>query len=242
MRLELSVPAELDRAREKRLPLIIPVGVIEYHSGHLPVGTDALVAIEFAKRLEQNCELVLAPPIWYGPASYAVGGPEGYTIDMDSMIFNQTLYHIYMSMLRSGWRNIYTLIAHQTETFNPTETACLDASRRVLFRFLEDTRGIGWWGKPSCQDFYSTMDQDDNPWNWIKVRPLAPRGKGYSGDHAGIHETSMLWALAPENIRVGQIGKSGDWFTQSAADASQELGEQTVRSLLKDWLEELRIP
>lgn len=235
MKLELSYPDILEKAKEERIPLFIPVGTIEYHSLHIPLGCDGLVAYGFLEKLAEKKDIIIAPPVWYGPASYAVRGPEGYSIDMDGKVFNDTMYNIYMSLLKSGWRNIYTVIAHQTETFNPTETACLDASRRVLFKYLEENRGIGWWGSEKSREFYNTLDNNDNPWNWIKVYPLTLRSKDYPGDHAGVYETSYLWDLYPGTIRPNQIGKSTDWFTETAKDASKELGEKYIKNLLEDW-------
>lgn len=239
MRMEYADPAQLDEAKKKNTPIILPVGVMEYHSSHLPIGTDALVAYEFAKLLEEECDVIVAPPVWYGPASYAVKGPDGYSIDMDSMVFNQTMYNIYMSLLKSGFRNIYTIIAHQTEAQNPTETACIDAARRTLFRFLEDEQGVGWWGKPESETFYESLSAAENPWNWIKVYPIAFRDPKVPGDHAGIHETSMLWSLAPETIRVDKLGGyPEDWFARTSKDASKEIGDKDVQYMLQLWKEE----
>lgn len=242
MKLENLYPDILDEAKKNHVPIFIPIGTIEYHSGHLPLGTDAMVAIHFLERLEQHRakqgkDIIIAPPVWYGCASYAVKGPEGYSIDMDGTVLNQTMYNIYMSMLKSGLRNIYTVIAHQTEDFNPTETACLDASRRVIFKYLEDTRGIGWWGDNKSREFYNTMDSKDNPWNWLRVTSLKPRSvpETLPGDHAGEIETSMIWALRPDLLREDKIGKSEDWFTETSVYASKEKGEARIQKLLEFW-------
>lgn len=240
MRMELCFPAELDKARDLNYPLFIPVGVMEYHSNHLVIGTDTLVVYKFIKLLEKHCDIVIAPPVWYGPASYAVRGPEGYSIDMDTDVFGQTMYNIYISLLYSGWRNIYTMITHQTEAFNPTETACLNASRKALFKYLEDTRGIGWWGVPKNEGFESTLTEKENPWNWIKVMPMKPRNGEFKGDHAGKYETSYVWALLPEAVNPDRISASSDWFAKSAADASLELGNSIVEKLLEYWLKVLK--
>ncbi len=234
MKLENCYPDYLEDAKKRNVPLFIPVGTIEYHSMHMPLGTDTQVAYAICERIEERHEIIIAPPLWYGCASYAVRGPEGNSIDMDGKVLNDTMYNIYMSLLKSGFRNIYTVLAHQTEAPNPTETACLDASRRVIFKFLEETRGIGWWGDRKMQDFYGTMDSQDNPWNWIHVSPVyPPRDNG--GDHAGKIETSDLWALRPELIRTDKIGTSDDWFTDTAKEASKEYGEERIQHILAYW-------
>ncbi|MBE6567438.1 MAG: creatininase family protein [Ruminococcaceae bacterium] len=234
MRLENAYPEQLEEAKRKNIPIFIPVGTIEYHSAHLPLGTDTQVAFHTLERLEKTREIIIAPPVWYGPSSYAVRGPEGNSVDMDGTVLNATMYNIYMSLLKSGFRRIYTVIAHQTEDFNPTETACLDASRRVIFKFLEETRGIGWWGDRKMQSFYGTLDSEDNPWNYIRVCPIYPP-RDMKGDHAGKYETSMLWALRPDLVREDKIGMSDDWFTETAKDASLALGEEMIGQIIAYW-------
>lgn len=234
MKLENCYPDYLEDAKKRNVPLFIPVGTIEYHSAHLPLGTDTQVAYHVCERIAERHEIIIAPPVWYGPASYAVKGPEGNSIDMDGKVLNDTMYNIYMSLLKSGFRRIYTVIAHQTEDFNPTETACLDASRRVIFKFLEDTRGIGWWGNREMKDFYDTMDSSDNPWNWIRVSSIDPP-RELPGDHAGEYETSMMMALRPDLVRSDKIGAIDDWFTETAVKACPETGEAQLKTILEYW-------
>ena len=38
MRYELMRPCQIREAIDKRWPVVLPLGVIEYHSEHLPVG------------------------------------------------------------------------------------------------------------------------------------------------------------------------------------------------------------
>ena len=72
MRYELMRPKHIREAIEKRWPVILPLGVLEYHSEHLPVGMDTLAVIRCAELLEKEMDLVLLPPFYYGSASFAV--------------------------------------------------------------------------------------------------------------------------------------------------------------------------
>lgn len=233
MKLENLYPDILDREIKKNTPLFIPVGVMEYHANHLPLGTDTQTPYYFLERLEKERDIIIAPPVWYGCASYAVKGPEGYSIDMDGTVLNSMMYNIYLSLLRSGFRNVYTVMYHQTEDFNPTETACLDASRRAIFKYLEEVRGIGWWGNNATHERFEAEDTASDPWTWIRVQPLMPRD--FEADHAGYQETSMLWALCPELIREDKLSDTNDWFTATAKDASIEAGEKMVEEILEYW-------
>ena len=235
MKLENCYPDIIEDAIKNKTPLFLPVGTIEYHSAHMPLGTDTQTAYYFLEELEKRRDIIIAPPVWYGCASYAVKGPEGGSVDMDGKVLNDFMYNIYMSLLKTGFRNIIVIVAHQIEEINPTEAACIDAARRAIFKFLEETRGIGWWGDNKMKDFYGTLDSDDNPWNWIRVRPMHFRNPEIAGDHAGEWETSWLWALKPELIRKDKIGTSDDWFVETAKDASKEKGRGVINRLHELW-------
>ena len=43
MRYELMRPKQIREAIEKRTPVVLPLGVLEYHSEHLPVGMAQLL-------------------------------------------------------------------------------------------------------------------------------------------------------------------------------------------------------
>ncbi len=46
--------------------VIIPVGSLEEHGPHLPLGTDAFHALELARRVARICPVLIAPPLFYG--------------------------------------------------------------------------------------------------------------------------------------------------------------------------------
>ena len=78
---------EIEDAKKRRVPFIIPIGTIEYHAHHASCGCDTMVINGAMRELEKSKEIVVCPPIWYGVASYAVGGPETGTIQVDVDVF-----------------------------------------------------------------------------------------------------------------------------------------------------------
>ena len=53
------------------------------------------------------------------------------------------------------WRkNIYLLIAHQTEDYMPMTLACMKAAKKLIMETLEKEKGYGWWGNRENKDFY----------------------------------------------------------------------------------------
>ena len=64
MRYEMMRPGQIGEAVRRGLPLLMPVGVLEYHGHQNPVGVDALIAQGIAHRVEQKMECVVAPTIF----------------------------------------------------------------------------------------------------------------------------------------------------------------------------------
>ena len=78
LRLETLFPAELERHLSVSPVLVLPYGTIEWHSHHLPVGLDGLVAQHMGERMADAMNAVLAP-VGY----WAVGGvPFPFTLNL----------------------------------------------------------------------------------------------------------------------------------------------------------------
>lgn len=233
--MEFGYPREAEKAKEERWPVLIPVGTMEYHSDHCPYGCDTLVAMGLAQKIAEKINAVVFPPIWYGVASYAVGGPEKNTIQVDCDTLESYIYSILKSLFRSGFnRKIYIIIAHQTEDYLPMTLACMKAAKKLTFEYLDETQGLGWWGNNDNKEFYENLSATDNPWNWVRVirANVITDGsetiKKLPADHAGKYECSELEYLWPGTIKLDRLGESGDWFAETAKETSVELGKSIV--------------
>lgn len=233
-----SYPKEVDRVKKENLPVLIPIGTMEYHSTHCPYGCDTLVAQGIAERVAKEVDALILPPVWYGVASYAVGGPEKNTLNVDCDTFELYIHSILKSLFLSGFKkNIYLLVAHQTEDYMPMTLACMKAAKKLIMADLEDKGGYGWWGKNDNKDFYSNLSESDSPWNRIRVVriPYTPTSL-MKADHAGVYECSMLEALYPDTIKLERLGDTDDWFAETAKDMSVELGEKLIKPCVDDIL------
>ena len=77
MRYDLMLPHQIRAAIAANLPVVLPLGVLEYHGEHMGVGMDTLAVTRVLDRLEAEIDMVILPPFTYGAASYAVEPPEG---------------------------------------------------------------------------------------------------------------------------------------------------------------------
>ncbi len=237
MKLHEMRPDQCNRAKQQNLPLFVPAGTIEYHGEHLPLGVDTVAVIQALDELEKEVDCVVAPPIWYGPSSYAVAGPEKGTIDIDTDRFEKYVSEILNGLLENGFRRIYIVIHHQFEMgqLMPEALAFKKAAASLVFQFLERERGRGWWGSQEMKTYYENLGGEKNPFNWIQVIPLMSpaiqQKMGY--DHAGMLETSLMMASAPDTVDMKKLKNDGLWFTDNAKEASAEHGENTITMIVR---------
>ena len=245
MRYELMRPSQIRQAIEEKWPAVLPLGVLEYHGEHLPVGMDTLAVVKALELLEKEMPLVILPPFYYGAASYAVESPEGNgTIHVDSDELLPFAKGLFRSLLRVGFRNVHFFIHHQSENFQvgmPTDLAFKMAARQAIFEFLEKERGEGWWGDSKMADYYAQQSTGSDPFSWIQGHPLMTSEAlaQYPFDHAGEGETSLMMALCPETVDM-KSHNPDQWYTCSATKASKDLGEKGVELILKSLRETLR--
>ena len=245
MRFELMLPYQIKEAITKNTPIVLPIGVMEYHGEHMAVGMDTLAVTRSLDKLESQMEVVILPPFSYGAASYAVARPEGSgTLHVDAEVLAPLAEQIFTGLLRIGFRNIHGVVHHQTENFSagmPTDLAFKIGARQAIFKFLEHIKGEAWWGAQDMRDYYVEHQSGSDPFNWIKLHPLmdAEIIKNYIFDHAGEGETSLLMALAPEGVEMDRVSENTTWYTQSAVNSSSDKGDAVTLQIVKRLLERL---
>ncbi len=237
MYLDMSFPRELDYVKKNNIPVVIAGGTVEYHGPHCSYGCDTLVAEGLIKRLAEKKEIMIAPSVHYSPSSYAVADEKSGTVHIEENAFEDYLYYVFISMLNSGLKNIYVVIHHQfeQESLMPMTLSYMKAAKRATMQYMEQTRGRGWWGSESYSEYYDNLENDDNPFSWIKVIPTmsteVQNATGY--DHAGEFECSILMSLYPEAVKLERIDDIKHWFTESARKANKELGDKMVELSLE---------
>ena len=234
--MQTSYPKEVEQIKKDCKPVFLPVGTMEYHSHHCPFGCDTLVAQRISQMVADEVDGMVLPPVWYGVASYAVGGPDKNTINVDVDTLEDYVTCILDSLFKSGFKkNIFIMIAHQTEDYMPMTLACMKAAKKLIMAELEEKGGYGWWGKRENADFYENLSGSDSPWNKVRVIRL-PYTQSFNGtgDHAGVVECSMLEYLCPGSIKLERYDASEDWFAETAKDLDVKLGEKMAKDCVKD--------
>ena len=106
----IDVAAHL--ARDPRL--IVPVGALEQHGPHLPLGTNVLIARSIAVDLSQEFAVLRAPTIYYG---VNVGTARGYagTATLRQKTLHRSLNELLASWETHGLTEFVLITAHRHE-------------------------------------------------------------------------------------------------------------------------------
>jgi creatinine amidohydrolase len=175
VRAELMHPHELEEALRARPVAFIPLGSLEFHSAHLPIGLDALTAHGVCVRAARRSGGIVLPPIYQGIG----GGHTSYpwTIMMASgEELRRVLEGTLARLQELGFRAAVLFTGH----FSDEQLALVD---EVTRSWNADHAGLNVIGTGV---------------NRCPVTAIRP-------DHAGVFETSLLYALHPDSVDIARL-------------------------------------
>jgi creatinine amidohydrolase len=239
MRLQFALPHQFRRAIEEKWPLLVPTGCIEYHGPHQALGLDTLLVEELLVQVAHRMNCLVAPPFWYGPASYAVSGPEQGSINVSTERFGRHVKDVLSSFWDAGFHWIIVGVHHQGMD-GPESLAVRQAAAELIFEKTHASRGHGWWGN-------APLAADDHLFERIQVWPSVLTQAQEQGvvmaDHAGFYETSLLMAAHPELVELDRLGADAPWYCNTpdskASEATMEAGRTMWAAMIEAWVDKL---
>jgi len=90
--------------------VIIPVGALEQHGTHLPIGTDHLNGVERAKRIALRTDVLVVPILLPGQSPYHMGFAG--TVTLPSTLVQEVYVESVKSLIRHGFKRFLMLNAH----------------------------------------------------------------------------------------------------------------------------------
>jgi creatinine amidohydrolase len=227
---ELTAPEFVQAVSQSRSTCLIPIGVLEKHGPHLPLGTDYIDVREIALRAAKKEYCVVFPEYYFSQIFEAKHQPG--TIAYSTKLIWNLLEESCQELARNGIKNIILVNGHGgNEHFLPFFCQAQLESQKdyavILFSPEED---------PKVNEKIGKLRKTD------------------SGGHAGELETSMILAVRPDLAhvergkdqsgedlnRLGNLpyGYTGIWwyakypnhYAGDGSQANREIGELRINS------------
>jgi creatinine amidohydrolase len=123
---DLTMP-DFETLRQQTQTVILPLGSLEEHGPHLPLGTDTFHAIELARRTAELRSVVVAPPVFYGMCRSTREHPGTVSISGDTL--RSLLVDVGREFYRVGLHNLVFISGHAGGTHM---SAIVEAGERLL--------------------------------------------------------------------------------------------------------------
>ncbi len=221
-------PAEF-RARIAAAPIAyLPLGTLEWHGEHLPLGADGLQSQGFFERLAERAGGIVLPMLFLGPDLYMTGGdmtfygmdvvgmlggpPEqlvGSAYWIEDELFARLLERILANLKRAGFKIV---VAHghgpSTKTFRDHSPQWSEQYGLKLFH---------------C---WNNAVEDD---------------LGVQTDHAAANETSLTMALRPDLVHMENLSSNLEEWPRAIGGkdprvhASPDVGEKIIQGNV-EWM------
>ena len=179
------------RDRVTQAPVFLPVGALEQHGPHLPLGTDALLATAIAAATAAAVGGIVAPVLAYGYKSQPkCGGGQHFcgTTSLDAATLIGQVRDTIREFIRHGARRLVLVNGHYENTWFLIEG--IDLALRECRGPPPSIMRLEYW------DFCTEAT----------LSRIFPDGfPGFALEHAAVIETSMMLHLHPELVQVDLI-------------------------------------
>jgi creatinine amidohydrolase len=169
------------RAQAAETLLIFPVGALEQHGPHLPVGTDYLTVELLARRAAEQASsqipVLVAPTLPFGSSQHHL--PFGGTMSLSTEVYYRVIYELAESLIIGGFRKIFIVNGHGGNN----ELVQLVA-RDLALKHPASLAAASYWTVA-----------------WEALVALDAHEQGRLPGHAGAFETSLILASYPELLQ-----------------------------------------
>lgn len=190
---------------------ILPVGAVEAHGPHLPLGTDNILAERLAKRLAERTNSFVLPTLPYGQVWSLKNFPGSLNISNEALI--QMLYDIGESLFQQGFSIYVMLNGHLGNA------AAMKDAARLLYRDY-----------PELKVFYFFYPGSKGAISEVRETPSAHA----TYFHACEIETSYMLYLAEEYVEMDKAISDIPVISQEADCTPTPWEEFTSTAVLGD--------
>ncbi len=239
VRYERLRPRAIVAAREACPAAYLPIGTIEWHGLHNPVGLDAIKAHALSVRCAQAGGGLVFPPLWYGESR-----SEGL---MESGAADRLDIAKEMKLPPSNF---------EPARFRFDAQAQYENYQRLLLHCLAEIQSLGFKVIVLLLGHYPLIDHaraacgvfHQSRFDGKRAQTITWAFTGYelvqeefpeAGDHAGYWETSLLLALEPGLTDMNELPADpsakivGVLSAKPVQQATAEIGEKAIRLIVE---------
>jgi len=167
---------EVEEALTRTDVALIPVGSIEQHGKHLPLGTDFLAAQEACKLIAQQTDVLVVPVVMAGLSPHHLGFPGSLTLSPQT--FEQVVYETAQALIHHGIRKIAIYNGH-----GGNSASVANVITRINNTTVASAVDLGEIELPAVESPFPSVDIDS---------------------HAGVGETSWMLFLTPQLVQMSR--------------------------------------
>lgn len=173
MKYERMMPLEIEAVLEKQPIAIIPWGALEWHGHHLAIGLDSIKVGAIADAVAERLGGVSLPPVYAGYQTMKPYRGFRHCLEMSADTVGGLVRDYVGQLANEGFRLIIIITGHYGD-------------RHVeVLKFHADQ-----------------IAEEVGVRTWVLAEYEMVEDQGYTGDHAGRWETSLLWHIAPELVKI----------------------------------------
>lgn len=178
--------------------VLLPVGSLEQHGPHLPMNCDVVIPSVIAERSAERINGLVLPAISYGYKSQPRSGGGNHfpgTTSVDGMTLVLTIRDVIRDLARHGVRKLGVLIGHYENTMFVIEGIDLGL-RELRWDGIRDFKVLR-------ADYWEYTTEETFKRVWGESFP------GWATEHAGVMETSVMMAVAPDLVDMSKAPVHG---------------------------------
>lgn len=219
----------------------LPLGTLEWHSTHLPLGSDGIQSQEFFKRLASDVGGIVLPMLFLGPdLDTVINNHDYYGMDQAKTFNDQCKYEIQQLPGSAYWVS--------DSTFNVMMNSIMKQLSRAGFKVVV-AHGHG----PSTNFIQAHSQEFKDKYN-LKVMNCWLNDSSdlcLQCDHAGANETSIMMRVRPDLVKMQNLPQDStiwpmgmlgdDPRTKASSKYGKEIIDYEVKKMAAIILHELSL-
>lgn len=226
---------DVERAGKRKALVLFPIGVIEEHGPHLPLGSDIIWSSRICQLVCENLnkegkETLVAPPYYWGINHCTSAFPGTFSLKPQTM--TQVLYELFENLADFSFQEIYCFNYHGDEVHIHAIVESIKRANEALGMKIKlvveqmDLELYGWNGQ---EDFLLVVSPD-YPMEWFMEQDESERG--LFDIHAGAYETAVLEHLCPERVNLENVSELPSYSLNQEQLGSWMQGGESARKVI----------